>query len=527
MSGRFEKLYALQNDLYSDGAPIIVSAGALLKDTETGRIIVQMKYHSLSATPIIALKVGISAYDIEGKQLEGIGEYQYLDLNISIGQDFGANKAIVMPNATTRSFEISNITAIMSNGATKDVALPMQPLPKSDLLFSVLKNKEAVRQYQIETTSNATYIPQDYNNLWYCTCGEWNILGNCTKCQNTKNKVFGFLNTSLLEPKISSRLVAEKAENEKAKKDEHKKKRQKIAIISAVIIAIICIISGTIYSSQHKYDDIAGVYVLANESEAEKSLYKVHKDSIDEFGFNPQSFDFEIKGSGKIYGLWFVNKRGTLTPRAATVENLSNDGTCTIALKDYPDATVVITINLKNGQAVYYSEYGYHSLTLSYKRVGVESFVDEEKSENQKSTADKIVGVRGLTAYVPSEWKVYNQASENLGRASIGSDNEYRSWYISYEGKYDTFSSFVKGNPDEVYEADDPSSYREYDVDNCKEGHLCVVSTDGELVVDFYVVCKGHVFNLTYTSRTGNDHESKTEAEQLLKDVDFKNFVFE
>ena len=51
MSERFEKLYALQNDLYSDGAPIIVSAGALLKDTETGRIIVQMKYHSLSATP--------------------------------------------------------------------------------------------------------------------------------------------------------------------------------------------------------------------------------------------------------------------------------------------------------------------------------------------------------------------------------------------------------------------------------------------------------------------------------------------
>ena len=61
-----------------------------------------------------------------------------------------------------------------------------------------------------------------------------------------------------------------------------RKSGQKIAIFSSAIIAIICLTSGIIYSSQHKYDDIAGVYVLANESEAEESLYKVHKDSIDE-----------------------------------------------------------------------------------------------------------------------------------------------------------------------------------------------------------------------------------------------------
>lgn len=138
----------------------------------------------------------------------------------------------------------------------------------------------------------------------------------------------------------------------------------------------------------------------------------------------------------------------------------------------------------------------------------------------------KIVSVRGLKAAVSPNWKVYNQVSENLGRASIGSNNEYRSWYISYEGKYDSFAEFVKDKPDEVYEADDSSDYSDWDVEDCTEGYIYIGNIDGELVVDFYVVCKGHVLNLTYSSRTGNEHDSKAEAEALLSSVDFANFVF-
>ena len=89
------------------------------------------------------------------------------------------------------------------------------------------------------------------------------------------------------------------------------------------------------------------------------------------------------------------------------------------------------------------------------------------------------------------------------------------------------FSEFISNNPDEVYEADAPSNYRDWDVDGCKEGFIYTGNVDGELVVDFYVVCKGHIFNLTYSSRTGNDNESKTEAEELLNQVDFAGFIFD
>ena len=522
MAERFEKLFSLQENLYSQDAPLIVSAGALLKDTETERIIVQLKYHSLSQNTIVALKIGIRAFDVEGKEIEGVNEYQYLDLNVSIGQDFGSNKAIVMPNAITRSFSISSIVVITSDGVAKQISLPLAPLPRSKTLYSILQNNELVKQYQIETSKYAAFAPHEYRALWCCSCGEWNIHTHCTKCHISKEHSYKLLDRQYLEAQASKRLISEKIARDKSEKEAVAKKRKKIAIIGAVLIVLIIVFGCIIYSSQHKYDDIAGIYVLANETEAKEALYKVNKDSIDEFGFNPNSYQFEIKGSGKIYGLWFVNKRGTLTPRAANVEKVLEDGTCIIALKDYPDATVTITINAKTGKAVYYSEYGYHSLTLSYKLSG-----SNPKDNNQESTEDKVVFVRGLNGYVPHDWKVYNQASQNLGRASIGTGDEYRSWYISYKGQYDTFSDFVESKTDEVYVAEDSTHYRSWKVANCKEGYIYTDNVDGVLVVDFYVVCDGHVFNLEYNSRLTSDDESKTEAEDLLKNVDFKNFKFE
>ena len=48
MAERFERLYKLSENLYIDGAPIIISAGALLKDTATGSVVAQIKFHSVS-----------------------------------------------------------------------------------------------------------------------------------------------------------------------------------------------------------------------------------------------------------------------------------------------------------------------------------------------------------------------------------------------------------------------------------------------------------------------------------------------
>ena len=48
MSERFEKLYELPFNQYSKESPVILSAGVLLKDSHTDKVIVQLKFQSVS-----------------------------------------------------------------------------------------------------------------------------------------------------------------------------------------------------------------------------------------------------------------------------------------------------------------------------------------------------------------------------------------------------------------------------------------------------------------------------------------------
>lgn len=39
MGERYEKLFSLPQDLYALGSPLLIEAGNLLKDTQTGRVL--------------------------------------------------------------------------------------------------------------------------------------------------------------------------------------------------------------------------------------------------------------------------------------------------------------------------------------------------------------------------------------------------------------------------------------------------------------------------------------------------------
>lgn len=260
MSERFTTLFKLPSNMYSVDSPIIVSAGALLKDTETGKIIVQIKYHSVSIATIKALKVTISSYDVFGEKVSEIDEYQYLDLNVNYGQEFGANKAIILPDEVTRSFKIDKIIVILSDGSNYDVDIPMEILPPSESIKTVLQNDELVKQYQLVVNTKADYIPQERKGLWCCSCGKWNVSTHCSNCNAEKEKVFLSLDISTLTLKMEERLVAEEIEKfkqeelaaiemknaierEKNKRKENVAKIKKASLIAGIIVAIIIILS--------------------------------------------------------------------------------------------------------------------------------------------------------------------------------------------------------------------------------------------------------------------------------------------
>ena len=61
MADRFQKLFSLENNLYIEKAPIIISAAFLLKDTKSGNIVVQVKFKSVSNKNIKGVKISLSA----------------------------------------------------------------------------------------------------------------------------------------------------------------------------------------------------------------------------------------------------------------------------------------------------------------------------------------------------------------------------------------------------------------------------------------------------------------------------------
>ena len=47
MEERYTRLFSLPENLYSAGAPVMIAAGALLKDNQTGKVLAQLKLCSL------------------------------------------------------------------------------------------------------------------------------------------------------------------------------------------------------------------------------------------------------------------------------------------------------------------------------------------------------------------------------------------------------------------------------------------------------------------------------------------------
>ena len=62
MSNRFEKLYSLPCSLYAPNSPVIIVAGVLLKDTQTGRVLAQLKLKNISPKTIKAVTISVVPY---------------------------------------------------------------------------------------------------------------------------------------------------------------------------------------------------------------------------------------------------------------------------------------------------------------------------------------------------------------------------------------------------------------------------------------------------------------------------------
>ncbi len=84
-------------------------------------IVAQLKFQNLSNQSVMAVKIKLRAYDVAGNEIPGVDDYQYLDLNVRTGECWGADKAIILPEAGTRSFSVEQIGILFSGKSTWEI----------------------------------------------------------------------------------------------------------------------------------------------------------------------------------------------------------------------------------------------------------------------------------------------------------------------------------------------------------------------------------------------------------------------
>ena len=117
MSKRYVRLFSLPENLGLEDCPIVISAGALLKDTTTGKVLAQLKLRNLAPRKVTAVQIKINAYDPAGVELGGVDTFSYLDLNIPIDEEFGTQTPIYLPDAATRSFTVDILSVTFADGS--------------------------------------------------------------------------------------------------------------------------------------------------------------------------------------------------------------------------------------------------------------------------------------------------------------------------------------------------------------------------------------------------------------------------
>lgn len=128
MSERYSRIFSLPENLYVEGSPVVIAAGALLKDNQTGRVIAQLKLRNISDCVVNTVKVKINAFDPAGTLLKGVESFSYLDLSVGKDGEFGQKKPIPLPDLTTRSFSVEILSVTHSGGCyipkEKEIAAP-------------------------------------------------------------------------------------------------------------------------------------------------------------------------------------------------------------------------------------------------------------------------------------------------------------------------------------------------------------------------------------------------------------------
>lgn len=237
MGERYERVFSLPGEQYLEGAPVVIAAGALLKDRQTGGILAQLKFRNIRPAEIKALTAEVYPGDLSGRPLGGAVERLYLDLSVRRGEEFGQKQAIPLPDAATRTFSVRVTEVVFADLSTwKAPDAPWEPLPEKVLARTAIRH-ELMEQYLSEYGLRAEYLPWRTKDVRLCPCGALNLTEEpvCYAC-GAKAPPADFGVETLREHWDA--LLPEREEKARREAREKKRKRGVLSAVAALVVVV-------------------------------------------------------------------------------------------------------------------------------------------------------------------------------------------------------------------------------------------------------------------------------------------------
>lgn len=210
MEERFKKVWKAPLYLYLKGCPIIIKKAVIQKDVFNRNAYVQLLLQNTSAKEVVSCKLSILAYAADGSEKQGIVDFELLDVNAQLGNVFGSDTLILLPDSGTRKIQLAINEVVFADGSlwineTKTWSYIQEPKKISE----VLVKKELLREYKIQVGLYKDVFPEEKEGLIFCSCGAiYNKeIETCYRCHKSYDEVISCFDEEWLTAKMKKRRV--------------------------------------------------------------------------------------------------------------------------------------------------------------------------------------------------------------------------------------------------------------------------------------------------------------------------------
>ena len=179
MSEKYKVIFSADKNLYTEGSPVIVREFSLLRDIRGGGMLCKLQLINISDKTIKRIKVSAVT---DSERAEGMAEGLY------IARDMEATVDIPLSGFEHKNafFSIDEILFTDGSVYSADENTPWQTRSFPETLEEYLSDADLVREFRSHF-AEGVYFPKEEKDLWFCTCGELNRIGEaaCHSCRRT------------------------------------------------------------------------------------------------------------------------------------------------------------------------------------------------------------------------------------------------------------------------------------------------------------------------------------------------------